>query len=445
MPRWSSSLSYAPGATSAVFRRELEGGLLHEIEIRCPAVLTIQLGINTPRYASLRSIKQAAAKPIEVLVARRISAWAPADVGEAGSLSRVRRMYVPDKGRAQLIEGDAAAAGRAPRGDHPRIQGRGGMSGVLVVAEQRRGELRPVSLELVGAAQGLRRAGEQCRVAILDATPGGMCPRSSVAGVDEIIAIKVPAPEFDPDTFESAVGALIAARKPDVVLVAHSVDSFGYRRGARRQAGPWLRHRRVQGRAHRRRARGDARRLRPEGQRRGRLSGTQHGAARPARQRVQGRRNRPHRRRSPRSRRPSIRRDLPGANSSSCSASDDVDMTAAEFILTIGRGIGEEAKVAQFRELADAIGATLGCSRPIADAGWLPKSRQVGQSGKTASACKLYIAMGVSGAIQHLAGMKHVATIVAVNSDAEASIFGVAKYGIVGDIFEIAEELRRYF
>jgi electron transfer flavoprotein alpha subunit len=127
------------------------------------------------------------------------------------------------------------------------------------------------------------------------------------------------------------------------------------------------------------------------------------------------------------------------------SAGDDVDMTAAEFILTVGRGIGEEAKVPQFRELADAVGATLGCSRPIADAGWLPKSRQVGQSGKTASACKLYIAMGVSGAIQHLAGMKHVATIVAVNTDAEASIFSVAKYGIVGDIFEIADELRKLF
>jgi electron transfer flavoprotein alpha subunit len=127
------------------------------------------------------------------------------------------------------------------------------------------------------------------------------------------------------------------------------------------------------------------------------------------------------------------------------SAGDDVDMTAAEFILTIGRGIGEESKVPQFRELADAVGATLGCSRPIADAGWLPKSRQVGQSGKTASACKLYIAMGVSGAIQHLAGMKHVGTIVAVNTDAEASIFGVAKYGIVGDIFEVADELRKLF
>jgi electron transfer flavoprotein beta subunit len=102
-----SNLSYSPGAKTAVFRRELEGGLLHEVEIQCPAVLTIQLGINTPRYASLRSIKQAAAKPVEVLSLADLDLRA-ADVGEAGSLSRVRRMYVPDKGRAQLIEGDAA-------------------------------------------------------------------------------------------------------------------------------------------------------------------------------------------------------------------------------------------------------------------------------------------------------------------------------------------------
>jgi electron transfer flavoprotein beta subunit len=102
-----SSLNYSPGAKSAVFRRELEGGLLHEVEIQCPAVLTIQLGINTPRYASLRSIKQAAAKPIEVLSLAELGLGA-AEVGEPGSLSRVRRMYVPDKGRAQLIGGDAA-------------------------------------------------------------------------------------------------------------------------------------------------------------------------------------------------------------------------------------------------------------------------------------------------------------------------------------------------
>src|SRR3984957_10095098 len=102
-----SQLTYSPGAKAAVFRCELGGGVLQEVEIQCPAVLTIQLGINTPRYASLRSIKQAASKPIEVLSLADV-ALGDADVGEAGSLSRVRRMYVPDKGRAQLIEGDAA-------------------------------------------------------------------------------------------------------------------------------------------------------------------------------------------------------------------------------------------------------------------------------------------------------------------------------------------------
>jgi len=103
-----SQLAFTPGAATAVFRRELEGGLLQEVEIQCPAVLTIQLGINTPRYASLRSIKQAAAKPIDVVSLADLGLGA-ADVGEAGSASRVRRMFVPDKGHAELIEGGAAA------------------------------------------------------------------------------------------------------------------------------------------------------------------------------------------------------------------------------------------------------------------------------------------------------------------------------------------------
>ncbi|HLZ97299.1 MAG TPA: electron transfer flavoprotein subunit beta/FixA family protein [Steroidobacteraceae bacterium] len=103
-----SRLTFTPGAATAVFCRELEGGLLQEVEIQCPAVLTIQLGINTPRYASLRSIKQAAAKPIEVLSTADLG-LAAGDVGEAGSASRIRRMFVPDRGHAELIEGGAAA------------------------------------------------------------------------------------------------------------------------------------------------------------------------------------------------------------------------------------------------------------------------------------------------------------------------------------------------
>ena len=102
-----ANLTYTPGAKTASFRRELEGGVLHEMQIECPAVLTIQLGINTPRYASLRSIKQAAAKPIETLSLEYLGMGA-SDVGENGSLSRVRRMYIPEKGRAEMIEGGVA-------------------------------------------------------------------------------------------------------------------------------------------------------------------------------------------------------------------------------------------------------------------------------------------------------------------------------------------------
>ena len=318
------------------------------------------------------------------------------------------------------------------------------MSGLLVIAEQRRGELRPVSLELIGAAQSLRRDGDSVAVALLARSPGALIEPLKLAGVDEIVAVKVAAAEFDPDTFESAISALIAERKPDAVLVAHSVDSFGFAAALAAKLGlgfatDVFKVERQDGELVATRG-GYGQKVNVEVDFPGRgtvLLAIRGNVFKP-----------PEQKGSPRVTEfsaPPVSSRSSGREFIELAAGDDVDMTAAEFILTIGRGIGEEAKVAQFKELADAIGATLGCSRPIADAGWLPKSRQVGQSGKTASACKLYIAMGVSGAIQHLAGMKHVATIVAVNSDAEASIFGVAKYGIVGDIFEIAEELRRCF
>ena len=102
-----SMLEYAPGSQKASLRRELEGGSYAEVEIQCPAVLTIQLGINIPRYASLRGIKQAATKPIDVLTPSDLG-LSESDVGEMGSLSHVRRMYVPEKGRAQIIEGTPA-------------------------------------------------------------------------------------------------------------------------------------------------------------------------------------------------------------------------------------------------------------------------------------------------------------------------------------------------
>jgi electron transfer flavoprotein alpha subunit len=117
-----------------------------------------------------------------------------------------------------------------------------------------------------------------------------------------------------------------------------------------------------------------------------------------------------------------------------------VDLTAAERIVSVGRGIGEQDKIGLIEELARAMKAELAASRPICDNGWLPMERQVGSSGQTVSP-KLYLAVGISGAIQHLVGMKGASTIAAINKDAGAPIFEVADYGIVGDLFEVVPAL----
>ena len=113
-----------------------------------------------------------------------------------------------------------------------------------------------------------------------------------------------------------------------------------------------------------------------------------------------------------------------------------VDLSQAERIVSVGRGIRAQDQLPVAERLAKALGAEMAASRPICDNGWLPMERQVGSSGQTVSP-KLYVALGISGAIQHLVGMKGSRTIVAINKDPEAPIFEVADYGIVGDLFEI--------
>jgi electron transfer flavoprotein alpha subunit len=127
-------------------------------------------------------------------------------------------------------------------------------------------------------------------------------------------------------------------------------------------------------------------------------------------------------------------------------AKASVDLTKSEVIVAVGRGIKSQENIALAQQLADALGADLAASRPICDNDWLPIDRQIGSSGQTV-APKIYIALGISGAIQHIVGMKNAGTIVAINKDAEAPIFDIADYGIVGDLFEavpvMVEEIKK--
>lgn len=318
------------------------------------------------------------------------------------------------------------------------------MAEILVIAEQRDGALRPTSLEAISAATSVKAEGDNLAVAIIAADPEAFVGALSVEGVDEVIPVKAESNDFQPDLTEAMVLALADSHKPSLIAAAHGVDAWSYAPSAAVKLDSGFAS--------------DVQAVRHEA---GELVATRAGYAEkvlidldfPGKETVLL----------------TIRTNVfePASGSSSptvtnieapaCEISTThlewqepadaggIDIPGAEFIVSIGRGVNDEGNVEQFLELADELGATLGCSRPIADNGWLPKARQVGQSGQLAASCRLYIAMGVSGSVQHQWGMKHVETIVAINTDPEASIFSIARYGIVGDMFEIAEELGNHF
>ncbi|MCD6298867.1 MAG: electron transfer flavoprotein subunit alpha/FixB family protein [Deltaproteobacteria bacterium] len=122
-------------------------------------------------------------------------------------------------------------------------------------------------------------------------------------------------------------------------------------------------------------------------------------------------------------------------------AAGDVDISQADFLVSIGRGVGEEDNIEILKELADVMGGTLSCSRPIVDKNWLPKYHQVGTSGKSVKP-KVYLAFGISGAFQHVAGITGAGTVIAVNKDKKAPIFRVADYGVVDDLFNVVNALK---
>ncbi len=123
------------------------------------------------------------------------------------------------------------------------------------------------------------------------------------------------------------------------------------------------------------------------------------------------------------------------------SGAGDVDITQADLLVSVGRGIGEAENVEDMKELAERMGGVLACSRPVVDKNWLPKYYQVGTSGKSVKP-KVYLAFGISGAFQHLAGITGAGTVIAINKDKKAPIFRVADYGVVDDLFKVADALK---
>ena len=312
---------------------------------------------------------------------------------------------------------------------------------ILVVAEQRNGKLNRASWEAIAAAQQLAKP---VTVAVIGAGIAAVAAEVAAAQVTEVVTIDAPALEpYTPDGFTAALAQAIDQLKPDAVILPHTYQTrdFAPKLAARldRALITDVTAIKIEPGA----SSAEPRFVRPMFQ--GKLTAdvipqgpaphfitTQIGSFR-ADAAAKGASPAPVRALSMTVDAASIRQKPEPPFQEARQA---VDLSQAERIVSVGRGIKEQDKLPIAQQLADALHAELAASRPICDAGWLPMERQVGSSGQTV-APKLYLALGISGAIQHLVGMKGSQTIVAINKDPDAPIFEVAEYGIVGDLFEI--------
>jgi electron transfer flavoprotein alpha subunit len=328
---------------------------------------------------------------------------------------------------------------------------------ILVVAEQRDGTLNRATWEAVVAAQQLAGDGAgdgvgdgTVTIAVLGSSAGGASEELAAAGVGDVRVLADPALEpYTPDAYVIALAQVITSASPQIVVLPHTYQTrdFAPVLAARLRAplitdvtgatgtgsGAAFTRPMFQGKL--------AAEVRPAGvgpclvtvqvgafradQVR---KGTSASAVTTAAVTID---------------RSAIRQE---PETPFREAKQAVDLSQAARIVAVGRGIKSQESLPIAQALADALGAELAASRPICDNGWLPMERQIGSSGQTV-APKLYVALGISGAIQHLVGMKGSRTIVAINKDADAPIFEVADYGLVGDLFEIApaivEELNK--
>ena len=312
---------------------------------------------------------------------------------------------------------------------------------VLVIAEHSNGRLNRASWEAVAAAQ---QSGESITIAVLGAGVSKVAAELAAAEAAEVLAVEHDAlARYTADGFVQAIARLVAAEAPSCVFLSHTYQTRDFAPAlAARLGRPLLTdcvglkgegegrlfvRPMFQGKLY-----ADVRALGPAPHvvtfqiGAFRPDAVKKGAAAAAVRSVAAAID------------PAAIRQAPDAPFQE--ARQAVDLSQAERIVAVGRGIKGQEHLAVAEKLAAALGAELAASRPICDAGWLPMDRQIGSSGQTV-APKLYVALGISGAIQHLVGMKGSNVIVAVNKDPDAPIFEVADYGIVGDLFEVVPAL----
>ena len=313
---------------------------------------------------------------------------------------------------------------------------------ILVIAEQREGKLNRVSLETIAGAQALAKQTGWTVEVVLVGGGGGGIPSAEMAkfAVAKVYAIEGEAlAQYTPDGFVTALKAFIEATKPKLVLLPHTyqVRDFAPKlaaslgavlvsdaTGARFENGKLLFTRLMfQGKFS-----ADVS-LAGDGPwfasfQNGAFRGDQAEAGTAPLEKVAASTGEI--------------RTKPEAPFQEAKAA--VDLTQAAIIVSVGRGIKEQKNIEMAKALADALGGEIAASRPICDAGWLPMERQVGSSGQTVSP-KLYLALGISGAIQHIVGMKGSKNIIAINKDAEAPIFEIADVAVIGNLFDIVPAL----
>ncbi len=318
---------------------------------------------------------------------------------------------------------------------------------VLVVTEQQGGAWHRMSFEAVAAGQRAAGAlGCELRVAVIGSGIDDLAAEAATTRIDEVIQVDDPAlASYTPDGYAEALRQVVAAVVPTLVLFPHTYQvrdvapklaaSLGKPFisdvvGLRGEEGGLVFVRQVfQGKLNADVvASGQPPQFASVQSGCFRADAVEHGEAQAPIRSV------------------SLQLDPSGIRSESLEpfqdAKDAIDLTAADIIVSVGRGIQDPANIPQAEALARAIGGELAASRPICDNGWLPLDRQIGSSGQTVSP-NLYMALGISGAIQHVVGMKGAKTIVAINKDPGAPIFEIADYGVVADLFEIVPALIR--